>query len=310
MVAKQLEAAGPRIPSLAELGNDLLDVSAARRLVTLALPFAAMACYALFAWLEVWPLAILAVAALCFITYGSASHDLVHRTLRLPHRLNDVLLTLIELLSLRSGTAYRLSHLYHHKHLLEADDLEGSAAHGSLLSAIAAGPAMQARLWLWAWAKYPHARRRLCLEACGIAALQVGAIAVYPLSAAPLIYTALVIAGSWVFPLATVYLPHDGRATTALEKTRLFRGWVYRVIAFDHLYHFEHHLYPAVPHHHWPALARRLDPLLKRRQPSPSTPSGSTPDGVIVRRRCRRLMAGNASGVEASIAALPAGPSA
>ena len=26
------------------------------------------------------------------------------------------------------------------------------------------------------------------------------------------------------------------------------------------LYHLEHHLYPAVPHHHWPALARRLDP--------------------------------------------------
>jgi beta-carotene hydroxylase len=28
------------------------------------------------------------------------------------------------------------------------------------------------------------------------------------------------------------------------------------------LYHLEHHLYPAVPHHHWPELARRLDPYL------------------------------------------------
>ena len=28
----------------------------------------------------------------------------------------------------------------------------------------------------------------------------------------------------------------------------------------EHLYHLEHHLYPAVPHHNWPELARRLDP--------------------------------------------------
>jgi beta-carotene hydroxylase len=44
----------------------------------------------------------------------------------------------------------------------------------------------------------------------------------------------------------------------------LFRGWFVRLIAFDHLYHLEHHLYPAVPHHHWKHLAQRLDPHLAR----------------------------------------------
>jgi beta-carotene hydroxylase len=254
----------PRMPSLKELGDDLLRVSPGRRMVTLALPFAAMGCYAFFAWMQIWPLAVFSVAALCFVTYGSTSHDLVHRTLRLPNRVNDLLLTLIELLSLRSGTAYRLSHLHHHAHLLAADDLEGSAAQGSWLSALVAGVTMQGRLWLWAWTRHPRARPRLLLEAFGIAALISGALALYPLSAVPLVYAALVIAGSWLFPFVTVYLPHDAHAATALEKTRLFRGWIFRVIALDHLYHFEHHLYPAVPHHHWPVLASRLDCYLGR----------------------------------------------
>ena len=36
------------------------------------------------------------------------------------------------------------------------------------------------------------------------------------------------------------------------------------MLALGHLYHLEHHLYPAVPHQNWPELARRLDPHLRR----------------------------------------------
>lgn len=70
--------------------------------------------------------------ALSFVTYGSTLHDLVHRSLHLPHRWNDFLLSVIELLSLRSGTAYRLSHLNHHQHLLDANDIEGLPSTDSL----------------------------------------------------------------------------------------------------------------------------------------------------------------------------------
>jgi beta-carotene hydroxylase len=254
----------PHMPTLHELGNDLLRVTPLRRLITLLLPFMAMGCYVLFAWLHWWPLAIVSVMALSFITYGSSSHDLVHRTLGLPHRVNDFLLSLIELFSLRSGTAYRLSHLHHHHHLLARDDVEGSVAHGSLMGAIASGPTMQIRLWLWAWAKHAEVRPALLLEATGIAVMIVGAAAALRWSPAPLVYVALVVAGSWVFPLATVYIPHDAHGQTPLTRTRLFRGTFLRLIAFDHLYHLEHHLYPAVPHHHWKALADRLDPHFER----------------------------------------------
>jgi fatty acid desaturase len=34
-------------------------------------------------------------------------------------------------------------------------------------------------------------------------------------------------------------------------------------VGLEHLYHLEHHLYPKVPHHNWPALGRRLDPYFQ-----------------------------------------------
>ena len=78
------------------------------------------------------------------------------------------------------------------------------------------------------------------------------------------VYTALMIAGSWLIPLATSYVPHDPAGTDELTQTRAYRGRVASAIALGHLYHLEHHLYPAVPHQHWPELARRLDPYLAR----------------------------------------------
>jgi beta-carotene hydroxylase len=258
------EALDSRPPLLADLGRDLLRVTRPRLFLTLALPFTMMGGYVLFAWLGYWPLAVVSIMGLSFVTYGSTSHDLVHRTLGLQQRVNDVLLSLIELLSLRSGTAYRLSHLHHHRHLLAHDDVEGATAHGSLLGAIASGPTLQPRLWLWAWNKHKRMRPRLLFEIIGIVGLICLAALAIPWSLGPIVYVVLVIGGSWLFPLITVYVPHNARSTEPLTQTRLFRGRLIQIIAFDHLYHLEHHLYPSVPHHHWKKLAQRLDPYFER----------------------------------------------
>ena len=111
--------------------------------------------------------------------------------------------------------------------------------------------------------KVRHPRgKRIWIAAEGIAVLgfALGSIVAAPYTIVPAVYVALMIAGSWTIPLITSYLPHDPKATDELHQTRLFRGVIVRVAAFDHLYHLEHHLYPAVPHQNWPRLARRLDP--------------------------------------------------
>jgi len=201
---------------------------------------------------------------LSFVTYGSTSHDLVHRSLGLSRVANDFFLCVIELLTLRSGHAYRAAHLHHHARFPHPDDIEATAARKSWLGAIAEGPAFQLRLWLWAVRHASSARAWIIGE--GVACLALGGltVALWPMTPIPLVYVVLVILGSWPIPLVTSYVPHDPDGSDDLAQTRAFRGVIAAVIALRHLYHLEHHLYPAVPHQHWPELARRLDPYLAR----------------------------------------------
>jgi beta-carotene hydroxylase len=257
----------PRLPTLDELGRDLLDVPRQRVALSLGAPFVLAAGYFAFALAGWWPLAVACVVALSFVTYGSVSHDLVHRALRLPARWNDFFLTAIELLMLRSGRAYRLAHRNHHAKYPDAhDDPEAAAAHGGLFAALTGGPLFFLRLWVWAVRRHPAHRARLLLEGGAIGCLVVAAVlaAACGWSVVPLAYAGLAYLGTWVVPLATAYIPHTPDGDGPLSQTRRFRGWLARLVALDHLYHLEHHLYPRVPHHRWLELARRLDPLLDR----------------------------------------------
>ncbi|MCE9562764.1 MAG: fatty acid desaturase [Planctomycetes bacterium] len=257
-------------PPLRELGLDLLRVTRFQRTTALAAPFLYFAAYFACAAAGWWVPAVLATVALSFFTYGSTSHDLVHRTLGLSHRANEVLLCLTELLALRSGHAYRLAHLHHHAKFPADDDIEAAASRMSWVAALASGFTFQVRVWLWA---YRRGINRAWVVGEGVAcvsllAASVGLAVVTPVFA---VYAGLMVAGSWVIPFATSYLQHDPAGASALTQTRAFRGKVASAVALGHLYHLEHHLYPAVPHQNWGELARRLDPYLERAGVKPVT---------------------------------------
>lgn len=259
----QAQPPNPPVPALAELGSDLLRTSPARRVMTVVTPFACVAAYLLFAHYRLWPLAVVTLMYLSFVTYGSISHDLVHRTLGLPRGVNEVLLTATELLAFRSGHAYRLAHLHHHARFPHEDDVEGAAAKMSLGRTLAEGVIFQPRIMLWA-ARRPHRARPLVLVEIALVGLLLAAcyasVRLTPIFA---VYATLMVMGSWIIPLVTSYLVHNPDGRTSLQQTRLFRGRVASIIAMEHLYHLEHHLYPQVPHHNWPELARRLDPYFQ-----------------------------------------------
>ncbi len=109
-----MRSTGCELPSLDALGRDLLAVPIWRRVVSLVAPFVLAGLFFILAAQGKWIAALVCPVLLSFLTYGSISHDLVHRTLRLPRWLNEILLTLIELLAFRSGHAYRAVHLHHH----------------------------------------------------------------------------------------------------------------------------------------------------------------------------------------------------
>lgn len=251
------------LPTLVELGDDLLTTTPAQRLATLARPFLCCAGYWVFAALGWWPLAILSVMAL-FITIVASAHDLVHQALGLPRRWNDVLLSLVGMLVLESGHAYKISHLQHHRRFPDDDDPEGDPARMSFWRAVLEGPLFLFRLWGWAWKHAPEARGWLAVEAGVFLAACLAGVMFWQRFPALLVYVALVVAGSWVYPVSTVHLPHNVRGQNALFQTYTLRGQLIPALFLELTYHLEHHLYPGVPSHHYAELAHRLEPYLQR----------------------------------------------
>ena len=251
------------LPELSKLAPELAGITRFQRIFSLALPFSFSAAYFLFATLRWWPLAVLSLIALSFVTYGSISHDLVHRNLGLRRFVNDLFLSLIELLALRSGHAYRAAHLHHHARFPNDDDIEGAASGMSLLRTLFEGMIFQPKIWYWAVRRARHQRPLIWLEGCCCIFFIGLSLMLYSITPIFLVYVVLMIMGSWIIPLITSYIPHDPRGENALLQTRLYRGKIISIIALEHTYHLEHHLYPAVPHHNWPKLAKKLDPFFK-----------------------------------------------
>ncbi len=262
LLSRRNVMAQPTLPRLADLGNDLTETTIARRYVAVGIPLLCLVGYVYFARVGLWAPAVACVMAYSFFSYGSTSHDLVHGNLGFGARENAFWLSLVEMIGLRSGHAYRIAHLHHHARFPDPDDIEGEAAHLSFWRALAAGPLHGLRIHGRAFRSMRQFRMRIIAESALCSLLLVAAVMTTRWTYVPGIYVALVVGGSWTYPLVTAYFPHDPTGATVLQQTWRFRGPVARILFLDHLYHLEHHLYPRVPRHHWPQLARRLDPWL------------------------------------------------
>lgn len=252
-------------PSIKELGLDLTTLSGFQLLLTLLLPFVFVILYFAFALNNYWIPAVISTMALSFTTYGSTSHDLVHENLKINKTLNAAILSILELLCFRSGHAYKLSHLYHHKRFPHEDDVEGAASRMSLARTLVEGVIFQFKIYFWALSQSKGRKFHALIVAEGIFVLTFIAFSTYSsqYTSVFLVYMLLMIAGSWIIPLVTSYLVHTPHGPNELKQTRLFRGTFFSMVAFNHLFHLEHHLYPMVPHKNWPRLASRLDTYFK-----------------------------------------------
>jgi fatty acid desaturase len=249
------------LPSIAELGTDLLVTTPGRRILALARPYLGVAAFALLVWLGWWWLTPLVMFGI-FVAVVTVTHDVVHRTLGLGPRRTDWALFLLGAVLLESGHAYRITHEQHHRLFPHPDDPEGYPADLSLLGAVGYGPVFLVRLWCWAYRRNRGDRTWLVAEAAlPVAALVTGALLV-PVTPWLLGYAVMAIVGSWVYPLLTVYLPHHDYGDTPLTQTRTVRGRMLPAVFLELTYHLEHHLYPQVPSHNLAELARRLDPVL------------------------------------------------
>jgi fatty acid desaturase len=247
-------------PTMAELGADLFETTSRRRAIALCRPYVGVLAFAVAAWLRWWWLTPLVVFGI-FVAVVTVSHDVVHRTVGLSVRATDWALFATGLVLLESGHAYRATHLQHHRLFPHPDDPEGYPASLSMIGAISYGPVFLIRLWWWSYRRGRY-RNWLVAEAAVPFAALAGGMLVWPYAPGVLVYTLMAIVGSWVYPLLTVYLPHHDYGATPLTQTRTLRGRVIPAIFLELTYHLEHHLYPQVPSHNLPELARRLEGYL------------------------------------------------
>jgi beta-carotene hydroxylase len=253
-----------QLPSLRDLGPDLLATTTRQRRLALARPYLGVALFVFAAWLRWWWVTPLIVFGI-FVAVVTATHDVVHRTLGLSERQTNLWLFLSGLVLLESGHAYQMTHRQHHRLFPSADDPEGYPAELSLFGAVCYGPVFLVRLWIWSYGRAGRRGRAwLLAEAVAPVAAVAGGVALWPVTPALLAYAVMAIVGSWVYPLLTVYLPHHDYGDTPLRQTRTLRGRIIPAIFLELTYHLEHHLYPQVPSHNLPELARRLDPFFRQ----------------------------------------------
>ncbi|NUT35771.1 MAG: fatty acid desaturase [Hamadaea sp.] len=252
------------LPTLRDLGDDLLVTTPRQRRIALARPYLGLVLFAAVAWAGWWWLTPLVVFGI-FVAVVTVTHDVVHRTLGLTEDETDRWLFALGLVLLESGHAYRMTHRQHHRLFPSPDDPEGYPANLSFLGAVCYGPVFLVRLWIWSMRRARlRDRAWLLLEAAVPIAAVTAGILLWKVTPAVLVYAVMAIVGSWVYPLLTVYLPHHDYGDEPLRQTRTLRGRIIPAIFLELTYHLEHHLYPQVPSHHLPELARRLDPYLAR----------------------------------------------
>lgn len=258
----KLCAARCGVPRLDVLGKDLLATTRRQRWWACARPLIGVAAYAAAAALGWWWLTPL-IVFLIFVAVVTVTHDVVHGSLGLSPRQTEWALFGFGALLLESGHAYRSTHLQHHRVFPGPDDPEGDPARMTLWGAIWHGPLFLPRLWWWAYRRrhdQPEQRRWLVLEAgWAVGVIGVGVL-FWPWTPAVLIYAALAVGGCWVYPLLMVHLPHHHYGDTPWTQTSTLRGRVIPVLFLELTYHLEHHLFPQVPSHQLPELARRLEP--------------------------------------------------
>jgi beta-carotene hydroxylase len=254
-----------QLPNIQTLGDDLLELTNIQKLWTILKPFLCIS-FCIFFALNSWSVPFtLTVVVLMFVTYVSTSHDLVHGSLKLGTKANNLLLSITEMLVLRSGHAFKICHINHHRHFPKLEDIEGASAHKTLIETLLEGPFYIYRLYFWALKNARDKDKRwLYIEGVWFLLFLIIAILNYNSYPYLLLYFILTQLGSWLYPLFTVYIPHRIDHRHRIYQTKLIRGPLISFIFAHHNYHLEHHLYPMVPHQNWRKLAKRLSPYLKR----------------------------------------------
>ena len=202
-------------------------------------------------------LVALPVSFVFFLTGLRLVHDAYHYNLGLSRALTHTVMFALSVAMLGSMHAVRYNHLRHHKHCLQADDVEARSAKMKGWQAIAWGPVFPVLLHVTAWRGGNAMQRRFIVGE--LLAITILVAVAFATRSEFLEYHVIAMAAGQCltafFAVWTVH--HDCEESSTMSRT-LRNRWK-SSIAFDMFFHAEHHLYPKVPTCRLSELAARID---------------------------------------------------
>jgi fatty acid desaturase len=202
-------------------------------------------------------LAALVSAFFFFLTGLRQVHNAYHYALGVGRGATELTMFALSVAMMSSMHAIQATHIHHHRHCLDEEDVEGSAARRRAWQAALYGPLFALRLHRWGWRfAGTRARRWILAEVAALGAI-VAAAAL--LDSVPLrAHVATMLGGQCFTAFFAVWsVHHDCAPGGWIARTQ--RGWLKNLVSYDMFHHVEHHLFPAVPTCHLPELSRRLD---------------------------------------------------
>jgi len=185
-------------------------------------------------------------------------HNAFHRTLGLPTWANDWAILIVSWIIISSNHAVYVTHMYHHEHCLEDDDIEGKLAHYSFWQAILRSPAFQFQIHVKAL-KIASLNNRIWIlfELLTIAILHCVVIPKL-IGTNYVVYLGVMLFANFFAPMFGAWMAHH-YCEQQVSQARSCRSSVVNFLTGNMFYHEEHHLFPGVPTHRMPELGARLD---------------------------------------------------
>lgn len=224
--------------------------------IELARPLVLIGLYVL-AWTNGFRVLGTLVAVAAVFAASVLVHDLIHGSLGLPPRVNDVMLSVASLLLMKSGHGLRVLHFAHQRKCLEADDVEGSVAHASFVSLLVRGPILAERARFEAFREEPRTRGAQVIETVADVALVV--VAVCTGSHATLVYVGAVVLVTVTAPVWGAKIPHMVPWNHPMVRRLAALTGRMTPAAASVLLHELHHRFPRIPVSLLPANAGLLD---------------------------------------------------
>ncbi len=202
-----------------------------------------------------WWVPAIAAAFMIFLTALRLNHEAIHNNLGFSARGHRLVLHGLSALMLGSNSAVAVNHLRHHRHVGQADDLEGKCGTMPAWRVLLYGPVFPIEMHRAAWASGGSiVRRWMAIDLTLNAAVVTAAVASG--SVVLLFHVAAMLVAQCLTAFFAVWITHhdcDG----AVARTQ--RSPLVNLLTYNMFLHLEHHLFPAVPVRRLARLAERLD---------------------------------------------------